>query len=429
MKKLFYLMGFVCLLASCSKEPAPEPLVVTSSDLEGTWIYDENGVTEVVKFTSDGKFYYTNVLADAAFAGYKPGTYAVSDNVNVSAYWENGTWDVVVSKVLSNSFVAKNVATGKTITYSKYVQKLNLDYLESKTPDYAFWVTGSITSYASHNTKVATVDKTGAIMAVAEGVALVKVNTKADGAAVVLVEAQGLIPDYAKRIGATAEEIKSEYGNVEGDYNLVYRFSDDAEYEITFYVSRRTKVVERIKLEYTSTPPYITQVKGYLETKYYTYSDKSGSYFIDQAAYADSDVKIEWDNYSEMMFTYINHDLFEDFSIAVGQPLTEVKSMYAELEVFKENDYSIEYKIGEIQIGFTGVDKMDRVLFNHNGEIVTQTTLKLKKSVKSQDVKNHLAKKYGSVVNEDEYGTIYYYDEAKKINVEYYPSSNEVLYH
>lgn len=426
MKKLFCFMSIVCLLASCSKEPAPEPLVVTNAKLAGTWVYDNTttGVTEVLKFTNNGRFYYTTTLADAAFAGAGAGNYSVSDDVNLTAVGVDKSLDVTITKLSANSFTAKDKVTGESTTYAKLIETIELEYGKSDTPGYSSLVAGSITSYKSHNVKVATVDKTGAITAVAEGITLIDV-VASEGTAVVLVKAEGLIPDYAKVIGYTRDEVLAEYGATEGSYNLVYRFNEaDAEYETTYYVSRRTKVVERIKVEYTRNPKYINKIAGYLSTKYYQYED----YFVDKAPYAEAGVKIEWDGLSELMYTYINHDLFEDFSIAINQPVDAVRDMYAELEIFKETNYSIEYKIGEIQIGFTGVDKMDRVQFYHNGDNVTSVLLKLKKEVKQSDVESFLAKKYGAAVNEDEYGTLYYFDAVHNINVEYDSTTNTVSY-
>ena len=213
MKKLFYLISMVCLLASCNKDPEPEPIVVTNDALTGTWVYDNaaTGVTEILKFTPNGGFYYTTVLADAAFAGYSAGNYSIADNVNVTAVGVTKSLDFTVTKLKANSFTAKDNSTGESRTYSKLVETLQLLYLESDTPGYSSLVAGNISSYKSHNEKVATVDKTGAIKAVAEGITLIDV-VASEGTAVVLVKAEGLIPDYAKAIGYVKDEVLAEYG-------------------------------------------------------------------------------------------------------------------------------------------------------------------------------------------------------------------------
>lgn len=426
MKKLFYFLSIVCLLASCSKDSEPEPVVLTNEALTGTWVYDntETGVTEILKFTKNGGFYYTTSLADAAFVGYPAGNYSISENVNLTAVGASASkfLDVTITKLSANSFTAKDKETKTTTTYAKLVETIQLAYLKSDTPGYTSLVEGNISSYKSHNEKVATVDSKGSIKAMAEGITLIDVITS-KGTAVVLVKTEGLIPDYAKMIGYTKEKVVAEYGETSGEFNLIYHYD---QYEVTFYVSKRTKVVERIKVEYTTNTSYLNQIEEYLKAKYY--EDKSGSFYTDKNSKDTPTVKIEWDNYSELMYTYMNPDLFEDFSIAINQSVLEVKNMYAELEVFKETDYSIEYKIGTIQIGFTGVDKMDRVLFYHNGDFVTSAVLKLKKSVKQSDVEDFLGKKYGAVVNEDEYGILYYYDAGRSINIEYDSDSNSVTY-
>ena len=128
MKKLFYLISMVCLLASCNKDPEPEPIVVTNDALTGTWVYDNaaTGVTEILKFTPNGGFYYTTVLADAAFVGYKPeGSFSVIDKVNLTAVGLTKSLDWMVTKLKTNSFTVKDNVTGETRTYAKLVDRLD----------------------------------------------------------------------------------------------------------------------------------------------------------------------------------------------------------------------------------------------------------------------------------------------------------------
>ena len=62
MKKLFYFISLLGLLASCQEEEPQEVLVVTIADLAGTWIYEnaELGTVEVMKFTEDGPTVYSD---------------------------------------------------------------------------------------------------------------------------------------------------------------------------------------------------------------------------------------------------------------------------------------------------------------------------------------------------------------------------------
>lgn len=434
MKKLFYLMSIVCLLAGCSKEPAPEPVVVTNAKLAGTWVYDNtsSGVTEVLKFTNNGGFYYTTTLADAAFAGYGAGNYSVSEDVNLTAVGVTKSLDVTITKLSANSFTAKDKATGESTTYAKLIETIELEYGKSDTPGYSSLVAGNITSYKSHNAKVATVDKTGAITAVAEGITLIDV-VASEGTAVVLVKAEGLIPDYAKAIGYTKEKVLAEYGDASSATNeiVLYSASDKT---MMFMLSKRTKVVEEIRVIYSKKPFSNNELVSYLNTKYYTYKNETSASFFaytDKAAYDASNVKITFDNAANLVFSYINHDLFEDFSIALGKTMDDVKYMYGEELVCDENlstNSRLVYIIGDEVLGYTGVTLMNDVTFSFDNGVVNSIDLSLVDGVKVADVNAFLSGKYVYDAGISSDNQKIYYDYESKIKVVYLTNKRVVGY-
>lgn len=434
MKKLFYFLSIVCLLASCSKDSEPEPVVVTNEGLEGTWVYDNTttGVTEILKFTKNGGFYYTTSLADAAFAGYPAGNYSVSENVNLTALGAGKSLDLTVTKLSANSFTAKNKATGETITYAKLVETIQLAYLESGTPGYSSLVAGNITSYKSHNVKVATVDKTGAITAVAEGITLIDV-VASEGTAVVLVKAEGLIPDYAKAIGYTKEKVLAGYGDASSTTNeiVLYSASDKT---MMFMLSKRTKAVEEIRVIYSKKPFSNNDLVSYLNTKYYTYKNETSASFFaytNKAAYDASNVKITFDNVAYLVFSYINHDLFEDFSIALGKTMDDVKYMYGEELVCDENlstNSRLVYIIGDEVLGYTGVTLMNDVTFSFDNGVVNSIDLSLVDGVKVADVNAFLSEKYVYDAGISSDNQKIYYDYESKIKVVYLTNKGVVGY-
>lgn len=432
MKKLFYFLSFVCLLASCSKDPEPEPVVVTNEALEGTWVYDNTttGVTEILRFTKNGGFYYTTSLADAAFAGYPAGNYSISENVNLTAVGMDKSLDMTVAKLSANSFTAKNKATGETITYAKLVETIQLTYLESDTPGYSSLVAGSISSYKSHNEKVATVDKTGAITAVAEGITLVDV-VASEGTAVVLVKAEGLIPDYTKAIGYTKEEVLAEYGETIAATNEMVLYTQTDKF-ITFNISKRTKKVEKVTVLYSNKPFSNNDLVKYLNTKYYAYkAETTASFFAytDAVSYDVSNVKVTFDNAATLTYSYINHDLFEDFSIALGKSMDTVKYMYGEeLTIIDGNEAMLEYEIDNEVLGYVGVTLMDGVTFYFSNGVANQVDLKLASSVKAVDVNDFLGKKYVLDSEQSSDKRKIFRDDATGMKVQYIVDENRVRY-
>jgi len=439
MKKLFYWISMACLLVSCGKDeevvaPEPEPLVVTNEALAGTWVYDDTatGVVEVLLFTKDGSFKYTATLADAAFAGYPVGNYTVADDVNVTAAVGEQSLDMTITKMVANSFTAKNNATGETRTYAKLVETISLAYLEGATPDYASLVDGEISSYKSHNVKVATVDKAGLITAVAEGITLIDVATS-DGTAVVLVRTEGLIPNYAKAIGYTKEKVLAEYGETIAATNEMILYTQ-ADKFITFNISKRTKKVEKVAILYSNKPFSNNDLVKYLNTKYYAYMPETTATifaYTDKESYETSGVKITFDSTTNLVFSYINHDLFENFSIALGKTMEEVVYMYGE-ELTPDNNLSsptnIAYTIGNEILGYAGVELMNDVNFSFDKGVVSMVELGLADAAKYDDVFEFLSKEYvySSEVSSDIQKV--FYDERNTIKVVYITNKNEVRY-
>ena len=432
MKKLFYFLSVVCLLASCSKEQEPEPVVVTNDALTGTWVYNNtaNGMTEILMFTKNGGFYYTTSLADAAFIGYPAGNYSISENVNLTTLGTEKSLDATVTKLSANSFTIRDNATNQTITYSKLVKTLQLAYLESGIPEYSVLVAGNVSSYKSHNEKIATVDKTGAITAVAEGITLIDV-VASEGTAAVLVKAEGLIPDYAKAIGYTKDQVLAEYGKTIAVTNEMILYTENDKF-ITYNISKRTKKVEKITIHYSYKPFSNNDLITYLKSKYYTYKPETTPSFFaytNAVSYEASYVKVTFDNATTLTYTYINHDLFEDFSIALGMTMDTVKYMYGEeLTIIDGNDAMLEYEIGDEVLGYAGVKSMDGVTFYFSNGIVNQVNVKLVSSVKTADVNAFLSEKYIYDPDQSNNKRKIYHDYTKGMKIQYIVEENRVRY-
>lgn len=429
MKNLFYFLIGVCLFASCKKEPTPDPLVVTTTELEGTWVYTGDEVTEVIKFTSNGKFYYTNNLSDAAFVRYEPGSYSVTENVNLTAFIGYETFEATITKMQGNSFTAKK-STGESVEFHKLISTLDLGYGQHENPDYSL-VKGSIVSYTSDNIKVATVDKAGCITAIAEGLTLIKVKTKDEGTAVILVKAEGLIPDYTKAIGYTKEEVLAKYGDVEETTGtmIVYNTEDK---NLEFSINRRTGLVVQVTLIYKQFSKDFTKANltKYLENKYYKdASVKTPPYvYTDMPTFDKSNAKITWDNNQKVEFTYINHDMFEDFSVALGKSKEEIEEMYyVDCEQFVDFGSFIECKIGKDMLGYVGLNLIGKISFFFDGDYVNVIDVSLV-SPNATKINAFLAKKYIYSSEDSEEDSKMYYDTEGKISIEYLISDKKIRY-
>ena len=431
MKRLLYLMCFVAILTGCKEEPTPEPLVVTMDELYGTWVYEDaaSGVAEVLKFTEKGGFYYTTTLAHADFDGYNAGNYAVIDDVTLNAVSRDKTLDYTITKMCAYSFTAKDNATGNSITYAKLIDSKSLAYKEVYTPGYSSLLAGEIKAFKSRHERTATVDALGAITAQSEGWTLIDVVTVADGTAVVLIKASGLIPDYTTLLGMTKDEAIHLYGD------LGYTYEDPStRFEVKLKVSKRTSLVNKVVVEFEKKPFANKALVEYLDTKYYAVKEETTSTlctYRDKNTYDKSSAKITWNNSDELEYTYIDHDMFEDFSIALGKTREEIEDMYGndQLELLQDRGNKIEYLIGNEILGYTGVALMDEVAFTFNNDNrVFLVELKLNKATKKVDVCAFLSKKYllnSEKTNEKRY---YFYDAAGLMEVTYIVEDNTIEY-
>ena len=98
----------------------------------------------------------------------------------------------------------------------------------------------------------------------AEGITLIDV-VALEGTAVVLVKAEGLIPDYAKAIGYTKEMLLAEYGETIAATNEMILYTESDKF-LTFNISKRTKLVEKIAVMYSNKPFSNSELISYLNT-------------------------------------------------------------------------------------------------------------------------------------------------------------------
>lgn len=441
MKRFFYAISIVLLLVGCSKEEpishtthtAPTPIMVTMQELIGTWVFEDAtaGITEVIQFGDDNLFYFSKDLGEYVSGIHAQGSYQIGTNGKVNGGCSDKILDLTFFKMSDYSFTIKDNTNDEERIYGKLVgETLQLDYHESTLPAYRSWVDEEITSYKSHNDKTAIVDtKTGLITAMSEGFTVIDVVTS-QGTAAVIVEAGGLIPDYAGIIGKTKEETKSAYGdNPTEEFEAYLLYRDEAK-SVQFNFNIRTGKANGVDVKYGNYKGFSrNELVEYLNTKYYLHKkDSDRQVYINNVNYDKSTATITWDNIRELEYRAINRDLFEDFSIAIGKSRSEIEHLYGEdLALKRETSAELEYEIDEDLLEYAGVDKMKTVKFTFGNNVVVSVRVRLKNLTKDE-ITNYLETRYGtSIGNDDE--AVYYFDQTTGIEIAYRGTYDEIEYY
>ena len=435
MKKMLSLFCLLAILGACRNEDDdPETLVLTAADLVGTWVLcdEDKGVTEIMKFTANGECYFTNQLDNVSFEGEHPGSYSfVSVNASVMANHKAVKRNFSVVGLTANSLTLRYKTSGEVVTFARLATILEVSYDVSIKPDYGFYVLGSIKGYRSHNDKIASVDRGGTIVGKSEGVTLIDVITN-EGTAAVIVKVEGLVYDYTQAIGLSKNEVCATYGDpTYASEETVYYQTDDK--MTTYNISKRTKKVDAIYIIYSKKGFSNAALIDYLSYKYYAYKDETvGSFytFTNAPAYDVSDVKIAYDGAKHLTYTYINHDLFEDFSIALGKSRDEVTYMYGDdLELLIEQTSFVEYAIGDETLGYPGADIMEEVKFSFDAGVTKMVELRLHNQLTYDSIADFLKSRYSYSADQSSNRHQFYHDEVRKIIIDYVPEDYNIRYY
>lgn len=435
MKFFLYALCLLATLSGCSKEEdEPQLLVVTAADLAGTWVYENptSGATEIMKFTADGDFFLTADLAEASFEGHKAGIYSmVSSDASVTANQDGVKRAFTITALTKNSLTIRHKTSGETATYAKLAILLDLSYDEPITPDYEKYIEGKLKGFRSHNDKVATINKNGTITGKSEGITLLDILTS-EGTAVIIVKVGSLIYDYAQTIGMTKNEICATFINpVMVSEEMVWYQSDD---KMTRYsINKRTKLVDAVHVSILHKDYSNAALIEYLSNKYYVYKTETiGNIyaFTNRATYESSNVKITFDGSSNLTYSYINHDLFEDFSIALGKTRDEVQYMYGgDLEAIIDLPSILEYTIGDEILGYAGTDIMEEVKFSFDNNITFMVELRLSTHLKQESVIHFFQSRYTYSTETTAGRHSYFYDKSKNLVIDYIAEDKLVRYY
>lgn len=437
MKKFLCLFGLLTILGACHREEeesGPEQLVVGAANIEGTWIWQAEGemTAEIMKFTADGDFYFANSLENITFDDQVAGSYnVISSNASVMASYRDTKLNFTVTSLTANEMTISHKTSGATATYARHLVSLEISHNMSFKPDYSLYVAGNIKSFHSRNDKTATVDKYGTIVGKSEGITLIDVITN-EGTAVVLVKVDGLIYDYTQAIGLTRDEVCAAYGTpVDATEETVYY--RDNEKMMIYDINKRTRLVDAIHITYNNKKGFSNaDLVDYLSNKYYTYTGEAGfrHAFTNAATYETSNVMITFDGTKHLAYTYINHDLFEDFSVALGKSRDEVVYMYGDdLECLAEQASFVKYSIDDEVQGYPGADIMEEVKFSFYNGTTTLVELRLHNQLKQEAVTSFLKSRYSYNSDNSNSRHQFYYDKARKLVIDYIPEDCEICYY
>ena len=430
------MFGLLAILGACREEEVsgPEKLAVTAANMEGTWIWQAEGeaTIEVMKFTVDGEFFFTDRLEEASFEDMVAGTYKlIKSSASVTAIQKDTELDFTVTSLTANEMTIRH-KSGATATYSRLITTLEISHNMSFKPDYGLYLSGNVSSFRSRNDKTASVDKSGTITGKSEGITLIDVVTDG-GTAVVLVKVDGLIYDYTQAIGLTKEEVCKAYGSTPFVTEEAVIYNTD-EKMTTYRINKRTKVVDAINIVYSKKGFSNTALVDYLSNKYYVYKAETGGTFyafINASTYDTSNVKIIFNGTTnQLTYTYINHDLFEDFSIALGKTRNEVVYMYGDdLECITNKVDFVKYAIGDEVQGYPGTDIMEEVTFRFYDGMTTSVELRLHNQLNPETVTSFLKSRYSYSHDNSTNRHQYYYDRARKLVIDYIPEDCEICYY
>ena len=435
MKKLLYTLSLLIVLGACrNEENEPEALVINATDVIGTWVFhdEDKGISEVMRLTAEGEFYLTDQLDSVSFEGQVSGSYSfVSISASVMANYKGVKRNFTVTGATANSLTLQYKTSGEVVTFARLATALDISYDVSIKPDYGLYIEGAIKGYHSHNDKTASVDKTGTIVGKSEGLTLIDVVTS-EGTAVVIVKVGGLIYDYSQAIGLSKDEVCATYGTpIDVTEETVYYRTDEK--MTTYNISKRTKKVDAIYIIYSKKGFSNAALIDYLSNKYYAYkSETAGTFyaFTNASTYEMSNVKITYDGSKHLTYTYINHDLFEDFSIALGKSRGEVAYMYGDdLDLLIDQTSFIEYAIGDENQGYPGAEIMEEVRFSFDAGVTKMVELRLHNQLKQESVSTFLKSRYIYSAEKSSNRHQYYYDEVRKIVIDYIPEDYEIRYY
>ena len=435
MKRLAYIFSLIAILASCSREEEPQqqPVKVTASELIGTWIHEdkEQDKIEIIKFTEDRSFYQTDDIANAEFTQGEAGYYSiVSDIASLTTTIGDTKKSYYVTELKANTFTVQDRTSGATITYARLAQVISISYDETLLPDYNQWIEGRIKSYNSHNSKIASVNSLGAITGKSQGLTLIDIETS-EGMAKLLVKVEGLIYDYSRAIGLTKDEVLAQFGTEKATATnevIQYVYEDKL---INFKINKRSKLVDAIYITYLKKNFTNKELATYLQNKYYAYKPETATnYFVftDKPTYEESTVKVSFDNSINLSYQYINHDLFEDFSIALNKQREEIVYMYGD-ELTKIIDLTsiIEFEVDDEILGYPGAAIMDEVKFTFDNNITVMVDLHLAPEVKDEEVTDFLSTKYTKKRTSGKH--VYFLKESANVTIDYNTEDNVVRYY
>lgn len=410
MKKVFVFVLCAIAFCSCCKE-VEKPTIDYASLLVGQWVYDhpEDGVWEIMEFTSSGMFYYSNSNDLYEFENENVnGSYFVNGSLVTGTCklneYTNINLDMRILDINSVQFTAKFNETGLTFTYAKQLKSMTIEFGEAVSLNRENLIAGGIKilGYSSHNTKIAKVDPaTGEVTGMSAGRTYIDIVTS-EGTAVVEIIVKGLLPyNFDEFIGVEKSVIYETLGAYpieEEDGVIVYQnLTDEIQY-LRIGVNLLSGKVSDIRLYISNNVKsgYVDRMTEYLERLYVKYDKGTTETY---KAYINSDqllsatVGITWD-IPNMQITYvaINHDLFTDYSPLLGKTQDEVKCIMKDSQLYREDKCQLAYAINDGKIDLLGC--YYTYDFVNTLETAIAIIAVLNDTLQEEEVLNYLRKKY-----------------------------------
>jgi len=413
--------------------------------LSNTWVEDRpaDGIWEKDRFTTTGVFYSTYTMS---------GTYNISENIQgiyslqgnniLGTYRLSGgtqmsmDWTINEINELQITYTSNN--TGLKFTSPRLLKDYEIDYGQTFTPDYKNLVPDTITIYktpdnpemglphiqgfSSHNTRIATVDAaTGEITTISGGRTYIDVITNLGTACIEVNVASSIMgANWENYLWVDRETIYGAFGeNPTSDLQkvMVYSMTSGNFQYLRFQFDLISGLVEGISL-YPFDPATFTveDIVEYLSKRFYVYekgtTETIKRYINAQTADKASVGVSFYTDSKKIVYQWISHDLFDDYSTMLGKTRDEVESIMEE-SPFYSTDTSMAYMINSNYINY--------VSFYFNNGVTTNTVQDIWLAVNPESNKDSIIKylegKYTPIVTEYTSDTNKFYSTAEGFTI------------
>lgn len=346
MKKILFLVATAIILgfASCSEDECDHDFVstpVASLDVVGNW-YDE-AENEEIRFNENGTFYdkFCNTTRSAETEGrweYDKENSKLTYTYSFLGQSKFANWIVKNLKEMSFTISSTTVADHKL---ERIVETYQLEVGGSVEIRFSeMYPSYTVRSYASNNSRLASVSADGEIVATGEkGTTYIKVETNEGDVWVKVVVGDDCLDlwyDYVSLMKTDYSTVRNILGipSVSGSDGYSFGFGisvlNDVAKEIDVFLDPSTGLVNEMALALKSSVPE-SQILSYLSTHYYPCTELGSRYYTTRAQVEKSAAVIWYDREDHCIrFLASEKYMWPDYADTFGLTIEDIVSRFGE---------------------------------------------------------------------------------------------------